>query len=141
MRYVLCLDLLHGTHQGQARAGLAFVYCACLSCVTKLVLDLGDEHFPFHSSKECVVIDSVHMTCAVDEHAAPSLTLTVSVGEKTREYPLAAGTGPEGLRSLEKKFDSELGEVVISGKPEDVARITEVVLLCSYTFQSKTTSP
>jgi hypothetical protein len=54
---------------------------------------------------------------------------------------LAAGTGPEGLRSLEKKFDSELGEVVISGKPEDVARITEVVLLCSYTFQSKTTSP
>jgi hypothetical protein len=101
----------------------------------KLVLELGDEHFPFHSPEESIGIDSVELICAMDERATSPLTLNVEVGGQGREYPLASGTGPEGLRTLEKRFDSELGDVVISGKLDDISPITELVLLCRYTLK------
>ena len=44
-----------------------------------LTLDLGDEHFPFHSPDDSVLITSVELVGAVDSGASP-LNLGVKVG-------------------------------------------------------------
>ena len=105
----------------------------------KLTLQLGDEHFPFHSRDDSIGITSIELICAVGEHATPSLTLHVALGSSSpKPYKLAPGSGPGELRSQEQKVAGNLADIVISGTPADVAGVDELLILCRYEVTANT---
>src|SRR5262249_17422090 len=104
----------------------------------KLAIHLGDEQFPFHLPDKTISIQSIALISAVDPKAAP-LTLNVSVGtKKAIAYTLQTQSGPGDLRIQEKPFQADLGDIVISGSPTDVAKIKELSILFRYEVVAKT---
>jgi hypothetical protein len=97
-----------------------------------LALALTDDSFPFHSSAFTVFIQSVALIGMVDSDAKSQIPLSVKLGNNSQDFSLGVGSGPGNMRSQEKPLSGKVGNVVVTCDAEDLASISQLLIMCRY---------